>query len=105
MAQAIDITPDEPVLVTLDFSEFWSLPDGKELLPVPKFSCRQWTTRDSNSFGVKYHLREVRHELAPCARAHTTRHDTHDTHTTARDNTKVFAHIGEMTLMAMMCRL
>jgi hypothetical protein len=79
LAQAIDITPDEPVLVTLDFSEFWSLPDGKELLPVPKFSCRQWTTRDSNSFGVKYHLREVRHELAPYA--HTTRHDTHDIHT------------------------
>ncbi|ELR24964.1 UBA/TSN domain containing protein [Acanthamoeba castellanii str. Neff] len=59
LAQAIDITPDEPVLVTLDFAEFWSLPDGKERLPVPKFSCRQWTTRDSNSFGVKYHLREI----------------------------------------------
>jgi hypothetical protein len=81
LAQAIDITPDEPVLVTLDFAEFWSLPDGKERLPVPKFSCRQWTTRDSNSFGVKYHLREVRHELAPHTHTHTHTHTTHTTRT------------------------
>jgi hypothetical protein len=68
LSQAIDLTPDEPAMVTLDFAEFWSLPDGKERLPLPKFSCRQWTTRDNNSFGVKYHLREVR----PAFSAHST---------------------------------
>lgn len=58
LAHAIELTLGQPVLVTLDFSEFWSLPENCKL-PMPKFSCRQWTTTDVNSFGVKYHLREV----------------------------------------------
>ena len=35
--------------------------DPKQKLPIPKFRCRQWTTRDTNSFGVKYHLKVTIH--------------------------------------------
>ena len=59
IAQAIELNEKEPVVITLDFSEFRLLDPKTEKLPLPKVESRQWTTTDKNSFGIKYHLKEI----------------------------------------------
>jgi len=59
VSAALELTPNEPVLITFDFSKFWLLDESTTKLPLPSFTCRQWTTSDKNSFGVKYHLKEI----------------------------------------------
>eukprot|EP01087_Luapelamoeba_hula_P016273 TRINITY_DN49_c1_g1_i1.p1 TRINITY_DN49_c1_g1~~TRINITY_DN49_c1_g1_i1.p1 ORF type:complete len:816 (+),score=176.19 TRINITY_DN49_c1_g1_i1:2-2449(+) len=59
LCSALELTMNEPILVTMDFIDLWGLASDSTKLPMPKFSTRQWTTQDSNSFGIKYHVREI----------------------------------------------
>eukprot|EP01088_Endostelium_zonatum_P019541 TRINITY_DN6794_c0_g2_i1.p1 TRINITY_DN6794_c0_g2~~TRINITY_DN6794_c0_g2_i1.p1 ORF type:complete len:598 (-),score=118.29 TRINITY_DN6794_c0_g2_i1:48-1679(-) len=59
IATAIELNPKEPVVITFDFMEFRSLNYNDKKLPLPKTDSRQWTTTNFNSFGIKYHLREI----------------------------------------------
>ncbi|KAL6052497.1 Low molecular weight neuronal intermediate filament [Balamuthia mandrillaris] len=58
---ALDLTKEEPIVITMEFARmlFCSSSGQDDKPPIPTFTTRQWTTSDKNSFGVKYHVKEI----------------------------------------------